>query len=225
MSLRPPMIQSPALRGTVVAALMLAMFTGSVLLAYTTTGAPLRSEAPEPPNEISLGGLVLALPSAWAVESHAEGTANSPAAWTLVNAASPAERLRVFRFTASQPVEPRQLMSKLVLPQLVAGRRLLMTPDAPALRFLQQDAEAGIGETLEIIFSTQRLTSAATSPQLHAVTLYTPDRQSFWVFQLTDQVSVEQWNRNLELGHLEQLRRLTAGISPEPLKPPGKPEG
>ena len=220
MPLRPPMIESPFLRGGVVAALMTGLFFGSVLLAYATTGAPLRGEAAAPANELSLGGLVLALPAAWQVESQTAGSEKAPAAWTLVNAASPAERLRVYRFTASQPVEPRQLMSKLVLPQLVAGRRLVMTPPSPALRFVQQEAEAGIGETLEIIFSTQRLSAASTSPQLHAVTLYTPDRQTFWVFQLTDQVSVEDWNRNLELGHLEQLRRLTAGISPEPTAPP-----
>ena len=215
MSLRPPMIGSSLLRSGVVGVLMLGLLGGSLLLAYAMTGAPLRVEGAPLANEVSLEGLVIALPAAWTLERHLPGTATSPASWTLVNEASPAQVLRIYRFTASQPVEPRELMSKLVLPQLVAGRRLMWTPGEKLLRAIQQETEAGTGETLEVIFSTQLLKWAETPPQLHAVTLYTPNRQAFWVFHLTDQVPVEQWSRQLELGHLEHLRRLTRGISPE----------
>ncbi len=210
------MITSEALRKLVVAGSMFLLLCGSLLLSYVYTGAPLRAAATAPPNEFALEGLILALPAAWTLESQAAGTANTPAAWALVNAAAPAERLRIYRFTASQPIAPMQLMDKLILPQLIQGRRLIPARDGQPVRAVQQDAEAGIGETVDILFSTQLLTQAATSPQLHAVTLFTPDRQAFWVFQLTDQVPTEQWNRGLEIGHLEQLRRLTAGISPQP---------
>lgn len=206
MAQAPPVISSPRLRTWVVAAAMLGLLVGSLALAWGLTGAPVLPPGPPAENRVAIDDASIGLPGAWVLDTAASRPVGNAPIWEFGNSASPAERLRVVRLRTEQELDPLQAMGQ-VIPQLIAGRRFIVTTDTPApWRGEVQDVEAG--DLVEMRFSTQRWTQTSTSPQLHAVALFTPDRHNFWVFQLTDQVPAEQWARKLEDGHREQLRKL-----------------
>lgn len=213
--LRPtPLVSSSLVRSMVVGVVMWALLAGSLALAWGVTGASWRPPTAPPRVVVPIGGATLPLPGAWAMEGKSEAAGQPYVLWTFVNQASPAERMRVIRFSTTEPTDPGPVLGKLVLPQLVAGRMLKMSSDGPPLRYERGPSEGG--EVIDLIFSTQRISNVATSPQLHAVRMLTPDRRNFWVFQLTNQVQAETWSRSLEIGHLEQLRRLLKDFAYEP---------
>ncbi len=207
-------IPSPLMRSAVIGGLMLLLLAGSLALSWGLTGAPLRPPGVPMAPAVPIGGATLSLPGAWGLESAVVQEGNPFSQWAFVNQASPAERLRVVRFTATEPTDPQQLLGKFVLPQLVAGRRMTVTPDTGPVAGDREQTEWG--DTIDLRFSTVRLTKVTTAPQLHAVRLLSPDQKNFWVFQLTDQVPAEQWNRGLESSHLEQLQRMLTGFAYDP---------
>lgn len=207
-------IPSPVARSAVIAAVMLSLLAGSLALSWALTGAPLGPPGSPITQQVPIAGATLGLPNAWLLESEVVQEGSPFLQWTFTNQSSPAERLRVVRFTATQETDPGLVLGQLVLPQLIAGRRMTMTPDTPPLRYERATTDAG--DTIDLIFSTQRLARVTTSPQLHAVRLISPDQKNFWVFQLTDQLAAEQWNRDVEVLQLDQLRRLLTGFAYDP---------
>lgn len=203
---------SPFGRTVWLGGLMLLLFVGSLLLAWTLTGAPLRDPTPLPPHTVTLAGATVNLPASWGLETSRVSDDGSAGDWFFVNTARPSERLRVLRLTASPQASVQQIASQ-VLPRMVGARRLINAPS-------YEVANLGSGQKLEMIFSLQRLTSVASaagaSPQISAVIVVTPDQQRFWLFQLTDQISREVWeqyqqDRQLEVQSLAQLRHILSG--------------
>lgn len=206
-------IPSPVARSAVIAVAMLSLLAGSLALSWALTGAPLGPPGSPVTQQVSIAGATLGLPNAWALESYLEAP-NGNKQWVFTNQSSPAERFRVVTFNVNDVTDPGLVLGQLVLPQLIAGRRMTMTPDTPPLRFERATTETG--DMIDLVFSTQRLAKVTTSPQLHAVRLISPDQKNFWVFQLTDQLAAEQWNRDMEVLQLDQLRRLLAGFAYDP---------
>jgi len=207
-------IPSPAARSAAIALVMLILLAGSLGLSWALTGAPLRPPGVSMAPAVPIAGATLTLPGAWILEDRSGDEGGAFLRWTFTNQASPAERLRVVRFTAKTPTDPGVVLGQFVLPQLIAGRRMTMTPDEPPLRY--ERTSGNPDDKIDLVFSTQRLARVATSPQLHAVRLVSPDQKNFWVFQLTDQVPAERWNRDLEVSHMEQLRRMLTGFAYDP---------
>ncbi|MEM1107458.1 MAG: hypothetical protein AAGH99_02075 [Planctomycetota bacterium] len=203
-------ISSPAVRSAAVGITMFLLFLGSLVLAWGFTDAPLTPPSGPGMLEVSLAGGTLLIPEIWRLES-VNGEEGDPfLQWVLVHQNSPAKRLRVVRFTSSQPTESGLILNNL-LPQLIDGRRVLMTTDEPLFR---SDTDRNdVGQFTDLVFSTQRIAGVSTSPQLHAVRLLSPDQRNFWVFQLTDQVPAESWNRGLEISHIEHLRSWLSGFT------------
>lgn len=206
-------IPSPAARSAVIAAVMLLLLAGSLGLSWAVTGAPLRPPGVPTAPAVPIAGATLSLPAAWVLESSTpQGAGPEILQWTFINQASTAERLRVIRFEVPQAVDEGDVLGKL-LPQLLAGRRIILNSDSSSQWYRYERKIEDAGNVIDAVFSTQRLARVNTAPQLHAVRLLTPDRKNFWVFQLTDQVPAEQWNRDLEVSHIEQLRRMLVGLA------------
>ncbi|MBB6430861.1 hypothetical protein [Algisphaera agarilytica] len=206
-------IPSPVLRSAVIAAVMLSLLGGSLALAWAMTGAPLTPPTVPMAPTVSVAGATLTLPAAWELESTVAQEDNPVLQWTFTNQSYPSQRLRVIRFASTQQADPGIVLGNMVVPQLVAGSRPILQPDSPWYRYDRSDTE--MGDSTDVIFSTQRLALGQTPPQLHAVRMLSPDEQNFWVFQLTDQVAAEHWHRDLELLHMDQLRRLLNGFAYE----------
>ncbi|MEM9915656.1 MAG: hypothetical protein AAF911_11905 [Planctomycetota bacterium] len=203
-------IPSPWARSAVIAGAMWALLAGSLLLSWGLTGAPLKPPGSPITQWVEIAGATLGLPGSWALESEVSQEDSPILQWTFVNQSSSAERLRVVRFSSTQPADPGLVLGEFVLPRLIAGRQMKMQRDTPLYRFDRQTT--GQGEAIDMVFTTQRLARVSTSPQLHAVRLLSPDGKNFWVFQLTDQVAEEHWNRDLEVLQMEQLRSLLAAF-------------
>ncbi|MEM6458933.1 MAG: hypothetical protein AAF710_06035 [Planctomycetota bacterium] len=204
-------VNSPLARAAVVAVLMWGLLAGSLVVAWAVTGAPLLPPGLAPRVTHTLGGATLALPERWALEGERAAGPGVPALKEFVNRTSPGERLRAAYFTTSEPADAEQLLGRLVLPQLVAGRVLLVSPGDPPWRRVASDDPTG--RTLELVFSTRRAAAVATAPQLHAVRLVSPDRRRFWVYQLTEQVARERWSRDREVVQMRRLRDLLADVA------------
>jgi hypothetical protein len=199
----------------VIALIMFGLLGGSLGLAKVVTGVPLRPPAAVEPRVVTFGKVSLNLPAAWSGESMRRPQPGVTE-WNLTNGQSVGERLRVLRVRTSTPAEPGQLLGSLVVaPQRAEGRVFLVSPGESAM--MRRYADEAVAEgTLDLTFSTRRLTRTATSPQLNAVRLMAVSPREFWVFQLTDQVTIEAWRRHhraLEMGQLEQLRRLLEGMT------------
>lgn len=191
----------PPVRSALVGVVMLALLCGSLGLSWAVTGAAWRPPVVPERAVVPIAGATLSLPGAWTLETVSEQAGQPILQWMFTNRASPAERLRVVRFTATEATDPVLVMGKFVLPQLVAGRLMKAAPR-------REVGKSDAGEIIDLVFTTQRISTVTTSPQLHAVRMLTPDRKNFWVFQLTDQVPDEEWDQSLEIGQIEQLRRL-----------------
>lgn len=217
MPSKPPLISSAPLRSAVIGGGMLTLLFGSLALAWGLTGAPISPPQTPEPERFDMGGLNVALPSAWQLESVVPGADNEPRRWYFVNTVSPAERLRIELYTTPVAVEPEQVLKALILQQrLVAGLifNRAETPPLPVQAVAMED-----GEALDTYFAIERNARVQTSPQLHAIRLFTPDRKQFWLFHLTDQVSRENFSPQVESGHREQLRRIADTLKLSPANP------
>ncbi|MEM9881380.1 MAG: hypothetical protein AAF800_00495 [Planctomycetota bacterium] len=204
-------VNSPLARAAVVAVLMWGLLAGSLLVARAVTGAPLLPPGMAPRVEHGLGGVTLPLPERWVLEAERPAAPGVPGLKEFVNRTSPGERLRAAYFATPEPTDAEQLLGELVLPQLVAGRVVLVSPGDPPWRRVESDDPTG--RTLDLVFSTRRAAAVATAPQLHAVRLVSPDRRRFWVYQLTEQVARERWSRPREVLQVRRLRELLADVT------------
>ncbi|MEM9418913.1 MAG: hypothetical protein AAGA25_07695 [Planctomycetota bacterium] len=212
MPTKDSIIKSPLLRSVAIGVVMMFLLGGSLALAWGMTGAPLHPPTVQMAPTVSIAGGALTLPAAWKLESSVAEEGNPFLQWTFSNTSYPSERLRVIRFASTQQTDPGAVGSQIV-PELFPGSLPILQPDSPMYRHERNNTQ--LGDTTDVVFSTRRIALGATPPQLHAVRLISPDQQNFWVFQLTDQVASEHWHRDMELLHMEQLRRLLNGFAYE----------
>lgn len=216
MVTKGPLVAAARTRSAVVGGVMMLLLGGSLVVAWAVTGAAVVPPSAPPPVVVSISGASVALPRAWELEASTLAAGKPVSQWSFVNQASPGERLRVVRFTASEPTDPGPVLGKWVLPQLLAGRMMKMSAEGPPLRYERAPGEDG--DQIDVVFSTQmfspqRVSKVQSPLQLHAVRMLTPDQTNFWVFQLTDLVPEELWRRELENGQMQQLRTLLESFS------------
>ena len=214
MAAKKPLIASPALRSLFIGAAMLGLFLGSLTLAWGLTGAPILPPSAAEPQRFGFEGVEVAVPWAWQLESVVAGVDKRPRRWDFVNSASPAERLRVERYETTAPVEPQLVLNTLITQQRLVAGLIFNRNEADPLPVGVVNTETG--EALETFFAIERRARVQTSPQLHAVWLYTPDRRRYWLLHLTDQVPRERFSPQVESGHREQLRRIADTLRYDP---------
>lgn len=201
-----PLIRSEAVRSLMIGASMVALLTGSLALAWGLTGVPILPPRSPEPDRFEAGPVSVVIPSAWQLESVAAGADQQPRRWYFVNAVSPAERLRIERYETPTAIDPQQVLNALMIQQqLVAG---LIFNRGETKPIAAQTITMDQGEAIDTFFAIERNSRVQTSPQLHAVRLFTPDRKRYWLFHLIDQVPRERYTPQVEAGHREQLRRI-----------------
>ncbi|MEM7625892.1 MAG: hypothetical protein AAF333_09705 [Planctomycetota bacterium] len=208
------LISSAPLRSAVIGGGMLALLFGSLALAWGLTGAPVIPPRGPEPDRLELGGVSITLPSAWQLESESSTPNGALRQWYFNNSVSSAERLRVFRFAVEPQAEPRQALEFLVNSQVVIAG--LSRQQAQQILSKSTEVQTPVGEALDTQFTAARIARVRTSPQLHAVRLFTPDRKRYWLFQLTDQIPQENLTQQTKQGHQEQLRRIADTLSYSP---------
>ena len=196
-----------------VAVLMVAVFAGSMVLAWLTTGATGARGAASVPSaqRVTLNGLSLAVPGGWRQDRGAARQLGLESGVVFIDPQRTQRRLVVAQVRVAERAGPgevlKAVMNELLAPAQWRTYKWLMPPQPREL------PEAGL---VGVEAAGRSLARSGRSAQLHLSAVLTAEGARHWLVYLTDAAESEQaMGERFDQG-MQLLRQIESSARPAP---------